>query len=349
MKTDELDYSLPAELIAQQPVRIRSQSRLLVVNRSDGRLTDSRFDRIGGFLSAGDCLVLNDTKVVPARFFGRRGGGGKFEGLFLSEAEGALWEVMLKGAGKVKRGEKIYLRDKQQRDFCAAELVSKSGQGRYLLKLTADVDSQALLERIGLPPLPPYIKRGNDAEQAERDRLRYQTVYARRAGAVAAPTAGLHFTKGLLEQLRRAGIHFAFITLHVGAGTFKPITTESLEEHQMEQERFTIDAENAGIINTAREKSGRIIAVGTTAVRALETAAAGRCAKAVSGQTRLFIQPGYRFKLIDAMVTNFHLPRSTLLALVGAFAGLDVVLGAYRHAVEQRYRFYSYGDAMLIL
>jgi len=349
MKTDELDYELPAELIAQQPVRIRSRSRLLVLNRSTGKLTDSRFDRIGDYLSAGDCLVLNDTKVLPARFFGRRSSGGRLEGLFLAETAGAVWEVMLKGGGKLKTGEKIYLRDRKGGDYCQAEVVERGKQGRCRLRLATDEGARAVLEAIGFPPLPPYIKRGADADEAARDRLRYQTVYARRAGAVAAPTAGLHFTRPLIAGLRKAGICFAYVTLHVGPGTFKPITAERLEEHEMERERFEIPAKTAGIINSAKEKGGRIIAVGTTVVRVLETVAAERRARPVSGETALFIRPGHGFGLVDAMVTNFHLPKSSLLALVGAFAGLDVVLGAYRHAAEQRYRFYSYGDAMLIL
>ena len=349
MKTDELDYHLPAELIAQQPIHVRSRSRLLVLNRSDGALADSRFDRIGDYLSAGDCLVLNDTKVLPARFFGRRSTGGKLAGLFLAETAGAVWQVMLKGAGKLKKGEKIYLADKKGRDFCEAEVVDKSKEGRCRLKPATDTHWPAILERIGFPPLPPYIKRGKDARQARTDRTRYQTVYARQAGAVAAPTAGLHFTKPLIEQLKKAGICFAYVTLHVGPGTFKPITTEDLQEHEMERERFEIDADNAGLINASREKGGRIIAVGTTVVRVLETIATGRHTRAISGETTLFITPGHKFRLVDAMVTNFHLPRSTLLALVGAFAGMEAILAGYRHAVEQQYRFYSYGDAMLIL
>jgi len=349
MKTEELNYYLPGELIAQQPTRARSQSRLLVFNRSNGELIDSRFNRIGEFLLPGDCLVLNDTKVLPARFFGRRATGGRLEGLFLAESEAGVWEVCLKGARKVKSGETIYLKDKEKGDFCTAEVLEKLGEGKCRLKLDTETEAESVLERVGFPPLPPYIKRGDDVEEAAVDKLRYQTVYARRKGAVAAPTAGLHFTCELIEQLRNAGVCFAFITLHVGLGTFRPITAEGLEGHEMEKERFSIDAENAGIINAAREKGGRIVAVGTTSVRTLETAAAGSRVEAGSGETRLFIRPGYRFKAIDAMVTNFHLPKSTLLALVSAFAGLENILAAYRHAIEQRYRFYSYGDAMLIV
>ncbi|MHC4501164.1 MAG: tRNA preQ1(34) S-adenosylmethionine ribosyltransferase-isomerase QueA [Planctomycetota bacterium] len=349
MKTGELDYYLPAELIAQQPVGVRSESRLLVLNRSKGELIDSRFNRIGEFLRAGDCLVVNDTKVLPARFFGRRTSGGELKGLFLAAREAGVWEVMLKGAGKVKAGETIYLKDREKGDFCTAEVLDKFADGKCLLRLETDWDFETILDEIGFPPLPPYIKRGDDLGEAAADRVRYQTVYARRVGAVAAPTAGLHFTGELIHQLESSGIRFGYLTLHVGLGTFKPVTAESIEEHEMEQERFSINAENAGIINRTKEKGGRIVAVGTTSVRALETAGCGSGVDAISGETDLFVKPGYEFKLVDAMVTNFHLPKSTLLALVAAFAGLETILAAYRHAVEQRYRFYSYGDAMLIL
>jgi len=349
VKTEKLNYYLPPELIAQQPLPIRSDSRLLVLNRPTGELIDSRFDRIGDFLSAGDCLVLNDTKVLPARFFGRRSSGGKLEGLFLGESQAGVWEVLLKGTRKIKTGETIYLKDKEKRDFSKAEILDKLEEGKCRLKLKTEANLETILDRIGFPPLPPYIKRGDDAAEAAMDKLRYQAIYARKPGAVAAPTAGLHFTDELIGQLKNTGVHFAFMTLHAGAGTFKPITTETIEEHEIQQEQFSINAENARLINSAKEKGGRIIAVGTTSVRALESAAAGSQVKAVSGETALFIKPGYKFKLIDAMVTNFHLPKSTLLALVSAFAGLENILAAYRHAIVERYRFYSYGDAMLIV
>ena len=348
MKTDELNYDLPPELIAQKPVRVRSDSRLLVLNRSAGDVLDRRFKQLGDFLLPGDCLVLNDTKVVPARFFARRSSGARLEGLFLDEKPDGIWTVYLKGTRKVKLGEQLYLRNRADVDFCTAELLEKTDSGRCKLKLAIDTDARAALERIGWPPLPPYIKRGNNPVLAAADELRYQTVYARKAGAVAAPTAGLHFTETLIEQLKHAGIHFAFITLHVGAGTFRPVTAEHLEDHQIHSEQFSIDEENAGIIEAARNAGGRIIPVGTTSMRVLETVAAGSGIKAAGGATDLFITPGYDFKIADAMITNFHLPRSTLLALVAAFAGLENVLAAYNHAIEQRYRFYSYGDAMLI-
>jgi S-adenosylmethionine:tRNA ribosyltransferase-isomerase len=349
MKTDELNYYLPAELIAQQPVGVRSDSKLLVFNRSSGELIDSTFSRIGDFLLRGDCLVFNDTKVLPARFFGERGSGGKLEALFLAERSPGVWEVMLKGSRKVRQGEIICLKDKTKNNFCEAEILDKESEGGCQLKIKTDANVETILEKIGFPPLPPYIKRGRDQSQAAIDKLRYQTVYARHTGAVAAPTAGLHFTDELIEQLKQTGIHFAYITLHIGEGTFKPITTDNIEEHKIHQEQFRIDEKNAQIVNATRKKGGRIIAVGTTSVRVLETIASGSAVKAATGATELFIKPGYKFKMVDAMVTNFHLPKSTLLALVAAFAGLENILAAYQHAIEKRYRFYSYGDAMLII
>jgi S-adenosylmethionine:tRNA ribosyltransferase-isomerase len=349
MKTDELNYYLPAESIAQQPVGVRSDSKLLIFNRSSGELTDSTFSRIGDFLVGGDCLVLNDTKVLPARFFGRRNSRGKLEALFLDESSPGVWEVMLKGVHKVKVGEIICLKDKTKNDFCEAEILDKSEQGKCRLKIKTDANVETILEKIGFPPLPPYIKRNDDLEQAAIDKLRYQTVYARHTGAVAAPTAGLHFTDQLIKQLKQTGIHFAYITLHIGEGTFKPITTDNIEEHKIHQEQFSIDEKNAQIVNTTKEKGGRIIAVGTTSARTLETIAIGSQVKAATGTTELFIKPGYKFTMVDAIVTNFHLPKSTLLALVAAFAGLENVLAAYQHAIEKQYRFYSYGDAMLII
>jgi S-adenosylmethionine:tRNA ribosyltransferase-isomerase len=349
MRTDELNYYLPAELIAQRPLRVRSDSKLLVFNHSTGELIDSTFNRIGDFLLPGDCLVLNDTKVLPARFFSRRGSGGKLEALFLTESSPGVWEVMLKGVHKVRAGEIICLKDKTKNDFCEAEILDKMGQGKCLLKIQADADLETILEKIGFPPLPPYIKRDDGLKAAAMDKLRYQTVYAQHNGAVAAPTAGLHFTEQLIAQLKQNGICFAYITLHIGEGTFRPITTNNIEEYKIHQEQFSINEENTQIINAVKEKDGRIIAVGTTSARTLETIESGSKVKATRGATELFIKPGYKFKIVDAMVTNFHLPKSTLLALVAAFAGLENILKAYQHAIENRYRFYSYGDAMLII
>jgi len=365
MKTDELHYDLPSELIAQEPAGQRCASRLLVLDRATGCVTDSQFGSIADFLRPGDCLVLNDTKVLPARFFAQRQTGAALEGLFLAEKDGApgVWEVMLKGARKVRPGERLRIKDRDKQDFCAAELLEKREAGRCLLKVEAPGGPEAVLDEVGFPPLPPYIRRDGDPTRARADQERYQTVYARTPGAVAAPTAGLHFTKQLLDQLKAKGVRQACVTLHVGTGTFKPVKAEDLESHEIHHEWFRLDEANARIINTARAGGGRIVAVGTTTTRVLETVAGRAVGRAASlaqsragthdlqpteGTTGLFITPGYEFKIVDAMITNFHLPKSTLLALIGAFAGLDNVLGAYRHAIEQRYRFYSYGDAMLI-
>ena len=358
MLTEELDYVLPQELIAQQPAENRQRSRLLVLYRQTGRMTDASFADIGEFLRPGDCLVLNDTKVIPARFFASRTTGGKLEGLFLRQEDKDRWLVMLKGLGKVKAGERIRLKNVKAGDFCVAQVLEKKADplrprseasGKCLLKSDSVGSAEKILEKIGFPPLPPYIRRDTDLQQAAKDKIRYQTVYARRPGAIAAPTAGLHFTKKLLKQLKKQGVLFAYVTLAVGEGTFKPVTTETLEAHRIHEEQFSINEKNASIINQARRLGGRIIAVGTTSVRVLETATAKGKLQATSGTTSLFIRPGCKFKIVDAMVTNFHLPRSTLLALVAAFAGLDTTLAAYAHAVNACYRFYSYGDAMLII
>jgi S-adenosylmethionine:tRNA ribosyltransferase-isomerase len=374
MKTRELDYDLPDELIAQQPAENRGESRLLVLERktpstplpstslgtsragpstmlrAGGRITDSRFADIGDFLRDGDCLVLNDTKVLAARFYARRQTGGRVEGLFLGEPEKGVWEVMLKGAGKVKTKEKILLKDIEGKDYCCAVVVEKKDEGKCLMRVETEGKAEVILEAIGFAPVPPYIRRDTDSQQVAKDKQRYQTVYARHAGAVAAPTAGLHWTKELLAGLEDKGIKVAYITLHVGEGTFRPVTTETIEEHKIHPEWFSIDEKNAGLINAVKRAGGRIVAVGTTSVRTLESAAKETAeVTAMSGPTELFIVPGYRFKMVDAMVTNFHLPRSTLLALVAAFAGLETIMSAYKYAIEKRYRFYSYGDAMLVI
>jgi S-adenosylmethionine:tRNA ribosyltransferase-isomerase len=350
MKTEKLNYYLPPELIAQSPCPERSSSRLLVLNRCSGDTIDIKFSGIGDFLSSGDCLVLNDTKVLPARFFAHKTTGGKLEGLFLAQNSDNNWIVMIKGARRLRPGDTFIIKDRQKADFCRAELLEKQVHGRCLLRLQNETDTETILDKIGFPPLPPYIKRDDDPELAQIDQQRYQTVYARTNGAVAAPTAGLHFTEPLMERLKQAGINFAYITLHVGAGTFKPVTAEDLDDHQIHQEQFSIDKENTLIINKTKRQGARIIPVGKTSTRTIETLAAKSSQiKAATGSTGLFIKPGYKFKITDAMITNFHLPKSTLLALVATFAGLGNILAAYNHAIEQRYRFYSYGDAMLII
>ncbi|HIJ66918.1 MAG TPA: tRNA preQ1(34) S-adenosylmethionine ribosyltransferase-isomerase QueA [Planctomycetes bacterium] len=349
MRTKCLNYNLPSELIAQSPNRTRGTSRLLVMDRRAGTVLDRRFADVLEYIGAGDCVVFNNTKVLPARFFARRRTGAKLEALFVSQRRNGLWEVMVKGAGKVKTGEMIVLRNREGVDFHRVKAVERTRDGRWLLDVGSAQNADRILAQIGFAPLPPYIKRNENKQLAKTDLRRYQTVYAEKSGAVAAPTAGLHFTERLLEQLKQKGVRLAFITLHVGPGTFAPIKTEKLEEHKMHAEWFSILPDSANLINDTKQKGGRIIAVGTTSVRTLEAVCRNGKVAPFEGVTDLFIMPGYEFRMVDAMITNFHLPRSSLLALVCAFAGLDKVLEAYHHAVEERYRFYSYGDAMLII
>ncbi|MFH1613996.1 MAG: tRNA preQ1(34) S-adenosylmethionine ribosyltransferase-isomerase QueA [Planctomycetota bacterium] len=349
METAKLSYDLPPELIAQYPAESRSQSRLLVLDRGKDALADSCFAEIAGFLEPGDCLVLNDTRVIPAKFFAHRRSGGAIQGLFLASTPDGLWEVMLRNARRLKEGRQILLHCREGKNTYEATVCRRLGEGRWLLKIHSDEQAHNILEDIGFMPLPPYIKRTDNVKADEMDQKRYQTVFARRPGAVAAPTAGLHFTGELIEQLRKFGVKIAYITLHVGEGTFKPVTARRLDEHEMHSEWYSIDEETAGVINSVKQKGRRIIAVGTTSVRTLESVADNGKVCACEGATSLFIRPGYQFKIVDAIITNFHLPRSTLLALVAAFAGLERVMQAYKHAIEKRYRFYSYGDAMLIV
>ncbi|AQT68376.1 S-adenosylmethionine:tRNA ribosyltransferase-isomerase [Anaerohalosphaera lusitana] len=347
MLTEQLNFDLPGELIAQKPASVRSKSRLLALKRGTSQVEDRVFEDICEYFQPGDCLVLNNTKVLPARFFGRRTSGATLEGLYLSSTDEGLWEVMLKNARRVKEGEVIVLSSRDKGDFCEAVCRQRLGGGRWLLEVEASSVEEVLGE-IGFAPLPPYIKRPGGGDQSREDIERYQTVFAQQAGAVAAPTAGLHFTPELLQRLSDKGVITAEVTLHVGAGTFKPVTAEKLEDHHIHSERYEVGEKAAETINAVRENGGRVVAVGTTAVRTLETVGRSGNAEPGSGDTQLFITPGFEFKLVDMMITNFHLPKSTLLALVGAFAGLDNVMAAYRHAVQQEYRFYSYGDAMLI-
>lgn len=353
MDTSDLNYELPAELIAQCPSQKRSASRLLVLNRQQDRLTDQTFSQLGDYLRPGDCLVLNNTKVLPARFYGQRRTGAKLEGLFLSARAEGLWEVLLKGTRKLKPGETFNILARDRSQAFAARIVEQDHEGQCLMQINAQGGAEAALETIGFPPLPPYINRDTDLETAETDRERYQTVFARHAGAIAAPTAGLHFSEAMLAQLQRTGIRMAELTLHVGMGTFKPVTVQKLEDHPMHAEEVIIDQGAAETINQTRQAGGRVIAVGTTSVRSLESAVTGWGLEArihpFRGETNLFITPGHEFKLVDALITNFHLPKSSLIALVGAFAGLDKIMQAYQHAIAQQYRFYSYGDAMLII
>lgn len=329
MLTSDFDYDLPAGSIAQEAAP-RGESRLLVLDRT-GPDRHARVRDLPGLLRPGDLLVLNDTRVIPARLYGRSAGGGRMEVLLVERTGEREWEALVKPGKRARPGAPI--------DFgesLAAEVTGKS-EDRYSLRFSEPVEPH--LERLGHIPLPPYIHRPDTAE----DRERYQTVYARTPGAIAAPTAGLHFTEDLLKEIEEAGVGIVRVTLHVGIGTFKPVSAERIEEHRMDRERYEISEEAAEAIRRA----GRIVAVGTTVVRTLESAAVGTGeVRAGSGSTELFITPGYRFQVVDALLTNFHLPRSTLLMLVSAFAGRERVLAAYEEAVREGYRFYSYGDAM---
>lgn len=349
MRTDQLDYYLPPELIAQSPADRRAESRLLVLHRKDGRLEDRHFTDFPEYLRSGDCLVLNNTKVLPARFYFQRLTGARMEALFLSETSSGQWQAMVKNARRIKAGEGLTLLDRVNLPAGQCKALSRTDDGCWILAPQENASAESILSRIGFAPLPPYIKRDGQTDPAAEDLSRYQTVFAEKPGAVAAPTAGLHFDQSMLDRISNMGIQTARVTLHVGTGTFKPVQTETLEDHPIHSETYEMPAEAAERINAVRNTGGRVVAVGTTSVRTLEASARGGIAVASSGDTRLFITPGYRFQLVDAMVTNFHLPRSTLLALVAAFAGLDNILKAYRYAIEARYRFYSYGDAMLLL
>jgi S-adenosylmethionine:tRNA ribosyltransferase-isomerase len=326
LRTSELDYELPEDLIAQTPAEPRDTSRLMVVDAGRGTIGHHVFRDLPGFLKPGDALVLNETKVLPARLFARRPGGGEVELLFLRDL-GGPWEALARPSKRLRPGMKLDAGSEQ------LEVVKDLGEGRWALR---GRDVPATLERRGRMPLPPYIRATEGAESA------YQTVYARDLGSAAAPTAGLHFTDAVLEEVGRAGAGVVKVTLHVGTGTFLPVRTDRLEEHRMHAERYSVPEETARAI----EAADRVVAVGTTVARTLETrAATGES----SGESRIFIYPGYEWRAVDALLTNFHLPRSTLLAMVMSFGGQELVREAYRVAVEERYRFYSFGDAMLIL
>lgn len=339
MKRSDFHYELPEELIAQHPLEERSASRMLVLDGATGAYRDAMFGELPALLTPGDLLVLNDTRVIPARLYGRKPTGGRVE-IVIEEITGESRAVAHLGSSKpVREGLSIELEGGG-----TARVVSLRS-GLFELKFQVPGTMETYLEEHGHMPLPPYIRRGDEAE----DRQRYQTVYARKPGAVAAPTAGLHFDAAMLQRLKEMGVRTARVTLHVGAGTFQPVRSERVEDHVMHSERAFVDEDTAQAVNRTRDAGGRVVCVGTTAVRSLESAAteSGRL-QPFSGRTRLFIHPGYRFRVVDALLTNFHLPESTLLMLVCAFAGTDNVLAAYRHAVAQHYRFFSYGDAMFL-
>jgi S-adenosylmethionine:tRNA ribosyltransferase-isomerase len=339
-------FTLPAELIAQTPAPQRDQSRLMIVNRAQQHISHDIFAHLGRYLRPPDVLVTNDTRVIPARLRGRkRGSGGKVEVLLLHEHRPGEWEVLLKPAARVAPSTVVEFGDGSLR----CEIGQRQQEGSVLVRFTPS-SMHALLERYGEVPLPPYIRRQAGAGPARLDVERYQTIFAQHDGAVAAPTAGLHFTPGLLDELRRRGIHLTSVTLHVGWGTFQPIRTNVVEHHRMGREYYRLTAAAAQVISRARAAGGRVVAVGTTVTRTLETIVqeTGDFVER-SGWSELFIYPGYRFRAVEALITNFHLPRSTLFLLVCAFAGRDLMQAAYRMAIAERYRFYSYGDAMLIL
>ncbi len=349
MLTEDLNYNLDTELIAQVPKQNRSQSRLLVLDRASGNIGDYHFPQIIEYLRSGDCLVLNDTRVIPARFYAQRQSGAKLEGLFLREKQPGRWIVLLKNAQRLKNGEPLMLTNQNEQAIFQAKANSLKEPGQWELEFDQDLAAQEILEKVGYAPLPPYIRRERHDNRKDEDLTRYQTVYAHNGNAVAAPTAGLHFTDDLLVKLDKKGVKTAFVRLDVGMGTFKPVTAERLEEHPMHWESFEVTEQAADTINQAKQHGRRIIAVGTTSVRVLETVGRDGQVKAARGETKLFIMPGFQFGIIDGLVTNFHLPKSTLIALVAAFADLKTIHKAYQHAMDKRYRFYSYGDAMLIL
>ena len=338
LKRKTFHFDLPRELIAQAPLPRRSDSRLLHVSLSGGAPADRQFRDLPGLLEPGDLLVFNDTRVIPARLFGRKETGGRVEVMLERLLSDSECLAQLRVSKPLKTGGVILLED-------GSRLRVEGREADFFHLRLAGAGLSAVLQRLGHMPLPPYIAR----EDTEQDAERYQTVYAARPGAVAAPTAGLHFDDELLSALDDRGIERSRVTLHVGAGTFQPVRAENIEEHRMHAEYLEVPADACDAVARTRQRGGRVIAVGTTAVRALETAAQGGELRPFSGDSSIFIYPGYRFRVIDGLVTNFHLPESTLLMLVCALAGIEPTLAAYRHAVEQRYRFFSYGDAMLIL
>jgi S-adenosylmethionine:tRNA ribosyltransferase-isomerase len=342
LRVDEFDYYLPPELIAQDPIPDRDQSRLLVVDRRDRSLTHKRFHQVTGYLEAGDVLVVNDTKVIPARLRGVRKTGGKAEALLLKDLGDDNWECLVKPGHKTRTGDNLFFgRDGVD---LTGTVISRTSFGGRVIHWTYQGKWEDILSRLGQLPLPPYIKK------PLRDPSRYQTVYARVPGSAAAPTAGLHFTPTLLNKVREMGCLVERVTLNVGLGTFRPIRVETVEAHRMHEESFQVTQATADAVNRARAAGHSLCAVGTTVVRTLESCVddCGRV-RAMAGDTSLFVYPGYSFKVIDRLITNFHLPRSTLLMLVSAFAGKELLMRAYDEAVRERYRFYSFGDAMLIL
>lgn len=346
MRTDDLDFELPEALIAQSPAERREASRLLHYRRADGAMVDRVFSALPDLLRAGDLLVFNDSRVLPARVLLRKATGGLVEGLWLAETRPGAWHMMLRNVGPTRAGLQLIFENAPDLSLL---IESQDADGTYHVRVSTDEPAAAVLPRVGRMPLPPYIRRekGTDPRD-EMDRERYQTVYARWAGSVAAPTAGLHFTEPVLSALAEKGVERTFVTLHVGMGTFKPVSVDDLADHQMHREQYEISEEAALAMNRAKRDGRRIIAVGTTATRVIESQPGGNAIEAHAGSTAIFIRPPYEWRHVSALVTNFHLPRSTLVALVAAFTGLDEQRMLYSHAITERYRFFSYGDSMLL-
>ncbi|CAM4198827.1 S-adenosylmethionine:tRNA ribosyltransferase-isomerase [Paenibacillus endophyticus] len=347
MNVEWFDFELPENLIAQTPLLDRTASRLLALNKQTGEITHNSFTDLEQYVGAGDVLVLNDTRVIPARLTGVKSDtGAKIELLLLKQLEGDSWEALGKPAKRLKVGTALSFGDDGQGNPLLRAVIEKEGEmGGRTIRFEYEGIFQELLDRLGEMPLPPYIK-----ERLE-ERERYQTVYSKHAGSAAAPTAGLHFTDAFLDKLQAKGVKLAYVTLHVGLGTFRPMSVDLVEDHEMHSEYYELNEQNAAIINEAKRSGARIIAVGTTSSRTLETVAVrfeGNPIEACSGWTSIFIFPGYEFKLVNALLTNFHLPKSTLVMLVSALAGRDEVMHAYREAIVQQYRFFSFGDAMFI-
>ena len=342
MKLTDYDYDLPEALIAQKPCTQRDASRLMVLDRQTQKIHHTQFSQIGEFLPTGSLLALNNTRVIPARLIGRKlPTGGKIELLLTRQKGTNTWEALVKPGRRVTHGTRIVFGE----GLLTGKVLAKSPLGLYTVRFTYDGDFEDILAQVGKVPLPPYIKR----EPNQTDEEGYQCVYAKEAGAIAAPTAGLHFTAELLDKLKRDGIDRVTLTLHVGLGTFQPVKVEDIEMHKMHSEYFDLSQTSADQINATKGKGQKIVAIGTTSVRALETVASDCSVDSYQGYTDIFIFPGYQFKVVDALVTNFHLPKSTLLMLVSAFAGHEFIFEAYQEAIAKNYRFFSYGDAMLIL
>ena len=341
MKTSDFYFDLPEELIAQVPLKERDKSRLMVLDKKTGNVSHKGFRKILDYLKPGDCLVLNDTRVIPARLFGVKDTGANVEFLLLKRIDQNKWQTLVKPGKRAKIGAKFYFGNHKE---LRGEIVDLAEEGTRIIEFTYEGIFEEVLDKLGNMPLPPYI-----TEKLE-DKERYQTVYSKHRGSAAAPTAGLHFTEDLLMELKNKGIKIAYITLHVGLGTFRPVKAENILEHRMHSEFYMVSKETADIINNTKAKGGRIISVGTTATRTLETVGNNEgMIRECNGWTDIFIYPGYKFKVINGLLTNFHLPESTLIMLVSALAGKENVLKAYNEAVKERYRFFSFGDAMLII